>query len=801
MIIKHKWLKRMFAGAFAGVLAFSLAACGGKGDVPGSSNGGTSNGGNESQPQGGEDGGYVWVPQYYELPKDADAEDVWYGDFSFVGNSVYYRADFYGEAPHSSLMKLDLNAASAKPVEVFNFSGIEGTEEAAESGMQNRVSCVTACEDGSILLVLRSSPVMSENATEADWERRERETVYHVKKLAADGQESFDVDITEFLFMAQEQPYPQDIVADKEGNFFVHNGSSYVWAFDKDGNLTASVPVAQSGQWGYIQALGILPDGRAAMLQSGSGDMSLMVYNADAKQFSDVYDNLPDCYNSDISAGPNGGVLLKGDGKLYEYDLEKKEYTELLSWLSCDINPDYVQAYAALSDGRIGAYTSDWDTGESNLVLMTYTPAAEVVQKETITLGCMSLNQSLQLAIVNFNKSSDKYRIEVKEYAASVDWSVENAYQDARTQFFNDILTGNAPDMFAAADVDLKLFAQKGLIEDLTPYLENSAVVKRTDLFESVLNAYTIGGTLCTIPVSFQVSTLVGRVSELGEEPGWTMAEMIDYAEQYPEANIFPYATKDRVLSNCLMFDFDAWVNWETGECFFDTPEFKEVLEFANRFPQEANYEGPSEPILLMNHEALLSQASFSDPQEWQVLTRMFDEPVTAIGFPSSNSNGVLAMGQDGICISASSQHKEAVWAFMESMLTKEAQERDRFMWGYPIRVSAYNSIMEEAMKADYQLDEEGNPVLDENGEPIELSHSSYGWGNDFEVDIYSVTQQEADSIWKLIGQVDGIYYYNESLMSIITEETAPYFAGQKSVDEVADIIQSRVRIYINESR
>ncbi len=799
MITKNKWIKRMLAGALAGMLSLSLAACGGKGDVQGS-NGGTSNGGNASQPQG-EEGGYVWVPKYYEMQKDSDAEDVWYGGFSFVGSSVYYRADFYGEASHSSLMKLDLNAASPEPVEVMDFSRIEGTEEAAESGLQNRISCVTACEDGSILLVLRSSPIMPEDATEADYQRRERETVYHVKKLAADGSESFDADITEFLFMAQEQPYPQDIVADKEGNFFIHNGSSYVWAFDKDGNHTASVPVVQSGQWGYIQAMGILPDGRAALLQSGSGDMSLMAYNADTKQFSDVYDNLPDCYNSGISAGPNGGVLLKGNGLLYEYDLEKKEYTELLNWLNCDINPDYVQAYAALGDGRIGAYTSDWSTGESNLVLLTYTPASEVVQKQIITLGCMSLNQSAQSAIVNFNKTNDKYRIEVKEYAASIDWSVENAYQDARTLFFNDILTGNAPDMFAASDVDLKLFAQKGLIEDLAPYLESSTVVKRGDLFESVLNAYTIGGTLCTIPVSFQVSTLVGRVSELGEEPGWTMAEMMAYAEQYPEAEIFPHATKDRVLSDCLMFDFDAWVNWETGECFFDTPEFKEVLEFANRFPQEANYEGPSEPILLMNHTALLSQASFSDPQQWQVLTRMFDEPVTAIGYPSSNSNGVLAMGQDGICISASSQYKEAVWSCIESMLTEEAQASDRFMWGYPIRVSAYNSIMEEAMKAEYRLDENGEPVLDENGEPIEESHHSYGWGDDFEINIYSVTQQEADSILKLIGQVDGIYYYNESLMSIITEETAPYFAGQKSVDEVADIIQSRVRIYINESR
>ena len=54
---------------------------------------------------------------------------------------------------------------------------------------------------------------------------------------------------------------------------------------------------------------------------------------------------------------------------------------------------------------------------------------------------------------------------------------MENAYEDARTQFFNDILTGNAPDMFMAGDIDLKMFAQKGLIEDLAPYLESSTVI------------------------------------------------------------------------------------------------------------------------------------------------------------------------------------------------------------------------------------------------------------------------------------------------------------------------------------
>jgi hypothetical protein len=35
---------------------------------------------------------------------------------------------------------------------------------------------------------------------------------------------------------------------------------------------------------------------------------------------------------------------------------------------------------------------------------------------------------------------------------------------------------------------------------------------------------------------------------------------------------------------------------------------------------------------------------------------------------------------------------------------------------------------------------------------------------------------------------------------SIISEEAEAYFKGQKTVDEVADIIQSRVKIYVSEN-
>ncbi len=48
---------------------------------------------------------------------------------------------------------------------------------------------------------------------------------------------------------------------------------------------------------------------------------------------------------------------------------------------------------------------------------------------------------------------------------------------------------------------------------------------------------------------------------------------------------------------------------------------------------------------------------------------------------------------------------------------------------------------------------------------------------------------------------IDSTYCNPDLIADIIMEEAKPFFLGQKSVDEVTDIIQSRVQIYVNESR
>ena len=65
---------------------------------------------------------------------------------------------------------------------------------------------------------------------------------------------------------------------------------------------------------------------------------------------------------------------------------------------------------------------------------------------------------------------------------------------------------------------------------------------------------------------------------------GWTLDELIAYADAHEGAELFDGASKSSILYYCLTYNMDSFVDWSTGECKFDTPEFKSLLEFVNVF-------------------------------------------------------------------------------------------------------------------------------------------------------------------------------------------------------------------------
>ena len=70
------------------------------------------------------------------------------------------------------------------------------------------------------------------------------------------------------------------------------------------------------------------------------------------------------------------------------------------------------------------------------------------------------------------------------------------------------------------------------------------------------------------------------------------------------------------------------------------------------------------------------------------------------------------------------------------------------------------------------------------------------------EVEIKPSTQEDVDQVKDLVENTTAVYgAASEEVTNIINEEAAAYFSGQKSAEEVAKIIQSRMQVYLSETK
>ena len=201
---------------------------------------------------------------------------------------------------------------------------------------------------------------------------------------------------------------------------------------------------------------------------------------------------------------------------------------------------------------------------------------------------------------------------------------------------------------------------------------------------------------------------------------------------------------------------------------------------------------------MIQSGQVLLADLYLYDVTEYQMHRLMFEEEATAIGYPTADGKpGVFISGQDMCGISATSDCKDGAWAFVESTLAK--QDNNNHIWMFPSRKDLLDELFAEAMRPEYQRDFEGNIMYDEEGNAMQYPKTTWGY-DDWEAEIYAATQEEVDEIKAMIEMARPMNGADQTVFNIILEEAGPYFKGQKSAQDVANIIQSRVDMYISEN-
>lgn len=104
---------------------------------------------------------------------------------------------------------------------------------------------------------------------------------------------------------------------------------------------------------------------------------------------------------------------------------------------------------------------------------------------------------------------------------------------------------------------------------------------------------------------------------------------------------------------------------------------------------------------------------------------------------------------------------------------------------GLPVTKSGFERVAQKAKMSHVEGDEAS--MISASGDVI-----SYP--------LLSTSEEEVAYIEDIISKVDPLPNYSE-IEAIICEETQYYWNGNKTVDEVTEVIQNRVQLYLNEMK
>ena len=599
---------------------------------------------------------------------------------------------------------------------------------------------------------------------------------------------------------------PYNAHLDDKGNILLSTQSGSLEAFSMDGKPAYKIEFN-----GYIYSMFTLKNGQTGVLLYDMDEPDFNKATAIHVIDSDKGSFQPDSYPLDSTdILPGGGeydAYYTSGGYLCGYNLGDEKGQPLFKWTGCDVNDNFVRLVQVGSDGVVHGLSLDDnedDSASTEYFSIAKIPYSAAPKKTVLNMAVMYVDYSTQDAVIKFNRSHDNARIELIDYS---EYNNEKDWSAGLTKLTTEIMAGNMPDIiFLSPQIPYRQLAAKGLLEDLYPYIQADSSFDLEDFFPNVFSALETNGKLCAVCSGFSVQTVVGASSVVGDKPGWTYDDYYAALATMPEGcEGFDVGTnRQGMLSTCLGLDMAKFVDWGTGSCNFDSSDFIKLLEFSRQFPDKSyfdNYEysdDDNSSTRISQGKQMLTTASFTSTDYMLYdLDKMFGGSATCIGYPTGSGVGsFLSMG-DCYAMSSSCKDKDAAWQFLRTFLTEEHQAKGSYL---PTNMNAFNRQLENAMEIKYQKDANGNYILDENGErkPIAIGMFSDGI-NIYE--IYAVSPHQAEQLREVINTSTKLMDNDQSITDIVLEQAAAYFAGQKSAEEVARLIQSKVNIYINEQR
>lgn len=364
--------------------------------------------------------------------------------------------------------------------------------------------------------------------------------------------------------------------------------------------------------------------------------------------------------------------------------------------------------------------------------------------------------------------------------------------QALRDRVFVELAAGRGPELMWVSRQDMYALNEKGLLMDVYGLLGE-------DVREQLLPCVIASGTLEDRMVGVKLHSYYETVfvpDELWEGDSWTVSDVMGLMESREDWVLpFSYAHGGSIslydpyelLSRVLLSDLDGseFLDTKRGYCCFDTEEFIRLLELCKKYGRTERLQMDTQEWYeqLKGVESIAHIADLEGILGFSYDMSMYDGSAHMVGFPTRDGGKNYISGRNSyLVVNARAEHLEEIKELLAYLLSYEQQFADSptSVRRDVIRDSVvYNEFWETIrLKVSYTQ----NISME-----LELKPNGDSWLEEY-LAFLETCEPEQDWRYSPVG-------------TILSEELQPYFAGDKSAREVVGIIQSRVQIYLGESR
>ena len=506
------------------------------------------------------------------------------------------------------------------------------------------------------------------------------------------------------------------------------------------------------------------------------------------------------------------GELCKIDmlGNITTFDMQAQEektvidnnwYTPYFSDLTAGSKLVFCDSErAVIQTSQEESYSMFFSAARETVTILTKADKNPHTGKKVIELAApidKGMTEYLSNAIYEFNRTDNEYLIRVwGKYKTGIvagrDMSILNADDEKLYTMIQELKGDEAPDI--AIGIQKHFAMRDDIFEDLKGYLDQDVMDKQ---FSNIIEASEFGGKQYFLPVTIEIEGLVTDTGLINEgDTGITFEdydrmvnERLDGFSPYDYPFSESYYKKDFILS-CI--DVKAAVEGDRVD--FGTEQFKAAVDYSNEhFPQDGftksgDYVWDEEIARVRGACRYDRIGSYID-----FIHACKDEEgsYTIIGTPSVDAAGPRFRAVETISVTSASDVKDGARKFINFLFAGA---------GYSQSSHEFQNIVtnKEIMARNMSVITEKNNAAYEG--LMDMTGYMMGLGDDAKLYGYKPADSDMEKSFLNCLSVLSRYYYDDPVITaFLTEEIAPYYAGDRSLDDAVKILNDRTEKYIKE--